>query len=225
MNLKATKTEEIIVDASEIQEQINNLSLKINNLPSYSFDDTKLTSQVSALETKLDNYIKFDTSTDSSFNESIGSLQKEIVTLKDQLANYKPEVNIEVTKPANKFEFVLEKDADGFSDASWVNIIREGQKIQYEYWKKAEEDWNKKFKMYEGWHGSAMAPVIKIICEEPEYLFKNTVRLPGRFCLSSNRRWSSILRFYTIGDKVLIDDTGYGHKREHSICDHNKYHQ
>ena len=221
MNLKAIKTEEIVVDASELQDQINNLYLKYekyHTIPSYTFDDTELKSQISTLEAKLDNYIKFDTSTDSNFNESIGSLQKEIVALKDQLANYKPEVNIEVTKPANKFEFVLEKDAEGFSDTSWENIIREGQKIQYEYWKKAEEDWNKKFKMYEGWHGSAMAPVIKIVCEEPEYIFKNTVRLPGRFCLSSNRRWSSILRFYTIGDKVLIDDTGYGHKWDAPVC-------
>jgi len=221
MNLKAIKTEEIIVDASELQDQINNLYLKYekyHTISSPSFDDTELKTQINTLETKLDNYIKFDTSTDSSFNESIGSLQKEIVALKDQLANYKPEVNIEVTKPANKFEFVLEKDAEGFSDKSWENIIREGQKIQYEYWKKAEEDWNKKFKMYEGWHGSAMAPVIKIVCEEPEYIFKNTVRLPGRFCLSSNRRWSSILRFYTIGDKVLIDDTGYGHKWNAPVC-------
>ena len=47
MNLKATRTEEIIVDASELQEQINNLSFKINNLPSYSFDETELTNKIS----------------------------------------------------------------------------------------------------------------------------------------------------------------------------------
>ena len=218
MNLKATRTEEIIVDASELQEQINNLSLKINNLPSYSFDETELSNKIQSLESKVENYIKFDTSTDNTFAESIGSIQRDIKDLKEQQVNYKPVVNVEPSQPASKFEFVLEKDAEGFSDTSWENIIREGQKIQYEYWKKAEEVWNKKFKMYEGWHGSAMSPVIKIICEEPEYLFKNTVRLPGRFCLSSNRRWSSILRFYTIGDKVLIDDTGYGHKWNAPVC-------
>jgi len=210
MNLKATKTEEIIVDASELQEQINNLSLKINNNSLETrFDDTKLTSRVDILESKLENYIKFDTSTDSNFNESIGSLQKEITALKDQLANYKPEANIEVTKPANKFEFVLEKDSQGFADESWEKIIKEGQRIQFEYWKKAEEKWGKIYKMFPGWHGSAMSPVIKILAEEPEYYFKSTARLPGRFQLSSTRRWASILRFYATGDKVLKDDIRY----------------
>ena len=38
MILKGTKTEEISVDATKIQEQINELSVKIDNLPSYSFD-------------------------------------------------------------------------------------------------------------------------------------------------------------------------------------------
>jgi len=262
MNLKATKTEEIIVDATELQEQIDNLSFRINKIPSYSFDETELTNKIQDLDSKLENYIKFDTSTDkdfdetigniqrdikqlketdstdklleiqakldsyikfdtttdSSFKDSIGSIQKEIVALKDQLANYKPEVNVKTSGPVSKFEFVLEKDAEGFSDASWEKIIKEGQKIQYEYWKKAEEVWNKKVRMYEGWHGSAMSPIIKIICEEPEYLFKNTVRLPGRFCLSSNRRWSSVLRFYTFGDKVLKDDTGYGYKWDAPVC-------
>ena len=118
----------------------------------------------------------------------------------------------------SKFEFVLEKDSIGFSDTSWENIIKEGERIQYEYWKKAEKAWSKRFKMSEGWQGSAMSPVIKIICEEPEYIFKGTVRLPGRFCLSSKSRWSSILRFYTFGRKVLKDDTGYGYKWDAPVC-------
>ena len=125
MNLKATRTEEIIVDASELQEQINNLSLKINNLPSYSFDETELTNKIQSLESKVENYIKFDTATDSNFAESVGSLQKDIATLKEQQANYKPEINVIPSQPASKFEFVLEKDAEGFSDTSWENIIRE----------------------------------------------------------------------------------------------------
>ena len=245
MILKGTKTEEISVDATKIQEQINELSVKIDNLPSYSFDDTEINEKLNDLSTKISNvstdsfddtelkgkitdldnklqsFIKFDMSSDSNFNETIGNLQKELKSLKEQINSIEKQPSqspLPVSSNDNKFEFVLEKDNDGFSDTSWEEIIKKGQEIQYEYWKKAEEVWNKKFKMYEGWHGSAMSPVIKIICEEPEYLFKNTVRLPGRFCLSSRSRWSSVLRFYTIGDKILKDDTGYGYKWNAPVC-------
>lgn len=111
---------------------------------------------------------------------------------------------------ASKFEFVLEVDEDGFSDDSWEEIIRKGQELQYAYWKAAEIKYNKIWKLFPGWHGSAMSPVIKIVCEEPEYHFKDTKRLPGRFCLSSPSRWSSVLRFYGNGDKVLKDTIAYG---------------
>ena len=221
MYLKGFKTEEIKVDASDITTLINELSSKIDNLPEYSFDNTEVKDKISSLEQKLESFIKFDTSTDSNFAEVVGSLQKQLTELKTQVENNSND-NVQAVTPAisnkRKFEFILEKDTDGFSDTSWEKIIKEGQKLQYEYWKKAEEVWGKQFRMSEGWHGSAMSPVIRIICEEPEYLFKNTVRLPGRFCLSSNSRWSSVLRFYTIGDKVLKDDTGYGYKWNSPVC-------
>ena len=145
----------------------------------------------------------------SQLASSVENLENQIVDQK-RLPNLPPK--------NNKYEFVLEKDADGSSDESWEKIIKEGQRIQYEYWNKSEKTWNSRVKMPEGWHGSAMSPVIKIMCEEPEYIFKNTVRLPGRFCLSSSRRWSSVLRFYTFGDKVLKDDTGYGYKWDSPVC-------
>lgn len=148
--------------------------------------------------------------------DMLSQLACSVENLENQIIDQKNSPNL--PPKDNKYEFVLEKDADGSSDESWEKIIKEGQKIQYEYWKKAEKNWNSRVKMPEGWHGSAMSPVIKIMCEEPEYIFKNTVRLPGRFCLSSSRRWSSVLRFYTFGDKVLKDDTGYGYKWDSPVC-------
>ena len=219
MKLFATKTEEISVDASEIQEQLNNLSKRIDSLKqspaSSSADLSSFTDMLHKLDNELKE-IKNDTTTDKSIND----ITKDLKNIKNQLTTIQSSSNVNspISSPNLKFEFVLGKDKEGFSDSSWEEIIKKGQQIQYEYWKEAEETWNKQFKMYEGWHGSAMSPVIKIICEEPEYLFKNTVRLPGRFCLSSNSRWSSILRFYTFGDKVLKDDTGYGYKWDSPVC-------
>lgn len=219
MKLFATKTEEISVDASEIQEQLNNLSKRIDSLKQSPTSSSSDLSSFTDMLHKLDNelkQIKNDTTTDKSIND----ITKDLKNIKNQLTTIQSSSNVNspISSPNLKFEFVLGKDEEGFSDSSWEEIIKKGQQIQYEYWKEAEETWNKQFKMYEGWHGSAMSPVIKIICEEPEYLFKNTVRLPGRFCLSSNSRWSSILRFYTFGDKVLKDDTGYGYKWDSPVC-------
>jgi len=228
MNLKAIRTEEINVDASDLEQQINDLSLVINNLPSYSFDSTELESNISNLNSKysdleklIGDYIKFDTSTDSDFNESIGSIQKEIASLKEEQSKLSDISNRPIaalpveTKSTgeyvpSKFEFVLGVDEDGFSDTSWEEIIKKGQELQYSYWKAAEEKYNKIWKLFPGWHGSAMSPVINIICEEPEYHFKDTKRLPGRFCISSPSRWSSVLRFYGNGSKIVKDNIAYG---------------
>ena len=220
MSLKAIRTEEITVDASDIEQQINDLSLIINNLPSYSFDSTELENNISNVSNKVSNvnkqledYIKFDTSTDSNFNESIGSIQKELALLKEELQTLQGGSRT-VSSPSEyvpaKFEFVLGRDEEGFSDTSWEEIIKKGQDLQYTYWKAAEEKYNKIWKLFPGWHGSAMSPVINIICEEPEYHFKDTKRLPGRFCISSPSRWSSVLRFYGNGSKVIQDDIAYG---------------
>ncbi len=162
-------------------------------------------------ETFLLNEINRLSEENEKFIDIISQLASSIENLED-------EINSKKLIPTKKFEFVLEKDSDGSSDKSWEKIIKEGQRIQYEYWKKSEQIWNNQVKMPEGWHGSAMSPVIKIMCEEPEYIFKNTVRLPGRFCLSSSRRWSSVLRFYTFGDKVIKDDVNYGHKFNSPVC-------
>jgi hypothetical protein len=207
---------EISVDASALQKQITDLSKKVDQLSSSKTEN--LAPMGDILDTLHDKIQEVEKHCANS--ASLDKLQKDIAALTTQISAVSTPNNTDApaTSQAPKFEFILEKDEKGFSDSSWEQIIEQGQKIQYEYWKKAEETWGKIYKMYEGWHGSAMSPVIKIICEEPEYLFRNTVRLPGRFCLSSNSRWSSVLRFYTFGDKVLKDDTGYGYKWNSPVC-------
>ena len=218
MKLSGTKTttEEISVDASNLQ---NELQLQISDL----------SEQIAELENK-----KPDLNTDllSDISDSIvgqAEFLKELQSLVDLQAVKIKELeslnnpssqtpstfeSIElghVTLESAKFEFVLGVDADGhYSDESWEEIIKKGQELQYAYYKAAEDKYSKIWPLFPGWHGSAMAPVIKIICEEPEYHFKDTKRLPGRFCLSSDRRWSSVLRFYGDGQKVLKDTIPYG---------------
>jgi len=211
MKLSGTKTttEEISVDASNLQ---NELQLQISDL----------SEQIAELENK-----KPDLNTDllSDISDSIvgqAEFLKELQSLVDlqavkikeleSLNSSSNKIPLDTaTFEAAKFEFVLGVDADGhYSDESWEEIIKKGQELQYAYYKAAEDKYSKIWPLFPGWHGSAMAPVIKIICEEPEYHFKDTKRLPGRFCLSSDRRWSSVLRFYGDGQKVLKDTIAYG---------------
>jgi len=210
MKLSGTKTttEEISVDASNLQ---NELQLQINDL----------SKQITELENKKPD---LNTGVISDIADSVvghAGLLRELQSLIDLQAVKIKELESSNNSPSktysdvklepDKFEFVLGVDADGhYSDESWEEIIKKGQELQYAYYKAAEDKYSKIWPLFPGWHGSAMAPVIKIICEEPEYHFKDTKRLPGRFCLSSNRRWSSVLRFYGDGQKVLKDTIAYG---------------
>jgi hypothetical protein len=222
MKLFGTSNQEISVDASELQKQITDLSKKVDTLSQVQPTNQTSSSDLSAFGDMLDTLhdkIK-EVENYCANSSSVKELQKDVNELSIKISQVTSSNNIAapIVSATPKFEFILGKDDKGFSDSSWDEIVKKGQEIQYEYWKKAEENWGKLHRMSEGWHGSAMSPVIKIICEEPEYLFKNTVRLPGRFCLSSNSRWSSVLRFYTFGDKVLKDDTGYGYKWNSPVC-------
>ena len=222
MKLFGTSNQEISVDASELQKQITDLSKKVDTLSQVQPTNQTSSSDLSAFGDMLDTLhdkIK-EVENYCTNSSSVKELQKDVNQLSIKISQVTSGNNIAAptVSATPKFEFILGKDDKGFSDSSWDEIVKKGQEIQYEYWKKAEENWGKLHRMSEGWHGSAMSPVIKIVCEEPEYLFKNTVRLPGRFCLSSNSRWSSVLRFYTFGDKVLKDDTGYGYKWNSPVC-------
>jgi len=210
MKLSGTKTttEEISVDASNLQ---NELQLQINDL---SKQITELENKKPDLNTGVISDIADSVVGHAGLLRELQSLVdlqavkiKELESVNDSPSKTPSDAKLE---PA-KFEFVLGVDADGhYSDKSWEEIIKKGQEVQYAYYKAAEDKYSKIWPLFPGWHGSAMAPVIKIICEEPEYHFKDTKRLPGRFCLSSNRRWSSVLRFYGDGQKVLKDTIAYG---------------
>ena len=199
MKINLTKTEEYDIDGSPIY---NALSEKLQA----QFSDLK--NELNAKDSNQDNNISNNRGLIESFESRIDTLNDKIKELES--LNKISHQTTSTFEPA-KFEFVLGVDADGhYSDESWEEIIKKGQEIQYEYWKEAEDKYSKIWKLFPGWHGSAMSPVIKIICEEPEYHFRDTKRLPGRFCLSSNRRWSSVLRFYGDGQKVLRDNIAYG---------------
>ena len=114
---------------------------------------------------------------------------------------------------SNKFTFVLENDEGGYADDSWEEIIAKGQALQETYWKKGETYWTETLGASpsgEGWYGTVDSPVITILCLEPEYWFRNTARVPGRFQVRSPARWQSVLRFYGTGPKNIIDDIAYG---------------
>ena len=115
---------------------------------------------------------------------------------------------------ASPFEFILENDGDGFADASWESIIDQGQKLQEQYYRQAEtfgvSEYGAPPANSTGWYGTAESPIIIIKCIEPVYRFKNTARLPGRFQVRGNGHWSSFLRFYGTGDKVLKDTIPWG---------------
>lgn len=136
-------------------------------------------------------------------------------TTDEDLKNLTDRVSFLEAKPdlrVPRFTYVLETDEDGFADDSWEDIIRKGQAEQARYWKHGEDYWGARFPSPSGpgWLGTSSMPVVTILCEEPEYFFHNTARLPGRFQLKASARWGSTLRFYCDGDKVLVDDIAYG---------------
>lgn len=230
MKLSGTKTEIINVDATDLYNKIDILQQSIADIPKYDFEDineelshlnesisnikeslqedvtqelySSIDEKTTELKQKFEILEKISNSADTSLISNINELSNKI----DNLELSSPET----IHTSNKFEFVLEKDENGFSDDSWEDIIKKGQEIQYAYYKAAEDKYSKIWPLFPGWHGSAMSPVIKIVCMEPEYHFKDTKRLPGRFCLSSPSRWSSVLRFYGDGEKVIKDTIPYG---------------
>jgi hypothetical protein len=111
-------------------------------------------------------------------------------------------------------------------DASWDRIIQEGQAIQHAYYTQGEEKWQSELgdsPSGRGWYGSVSMPVITIVATAPEYNFRSTKRLPGRFRLWSPARWGSALRFHCDNGPTFHDnwttDSGipYGFKTDAPI--------
>lgn len=94
-------------------------------------------------------------------------------------------------------------------DASWDNIIAQGQAVQEKFYHEAEAFWQMKqgdSPSGYGWYGTQAMPVITIVCTAPEYNFRSTKRLPGRFRLWCPARNSSILRFHCNQGPTLHDN-------------------
>lgn len=117
-------------------------------------------------------------------------------------------------KWSGPYEFNLENDDEGYADDSWDRIIKHGQEVQQPFWEEGEQRWNRELGPSPkgiGWYGSVSMPIITIRLTEPEYKFRNTKRLPGRFALRSISRWGQAFRCDGKGDKVIKDSIGYGH--------------
>ena len=110
MKLFAKKTEEISVDASEIQEQLNNLSKRIDSLKqspaSSSADLSSFTDMLHKLDNELKE-IKNDTTTDKSIND----ITKDLKNIKNQLTTIQSSSNVNspISSPNLKFEFVWDE--------------------------------------------------------------------------------------------------------------------
>jgi len=130
---------------------------------------------------------------------------KEIRSLVDKL-----QVDIAstalVSQPSQKYHYELDPRNP---DESWDKIIKEGQAIQRPYNLDAEAYWQNKqgdSPSGKGWYGTVGMPVITIVANAPEYDFRSTKRLPGRFRLWSPTRWGSTLRFHCDIGPTLHDN-------------------
>lgn len=139
---------------------------------------------------------------------------KELTTLADRVKALEQR-KVEVPK-ADPFEFVLkDENGDGFIDDEWKNIIRKGQSLQANVWTEKEQYWKERNGRPPagevGWYGSSTMPVIRIICASGEHFARGTLRLPGRFELTSHARWGAMIRFEGQDDGTnMIDDIAYG---------------
>ena len=112
------------------------------------------------------------------------------------------------TAPTGLPRYHYELDASD-PDASWDRILKEGQAVQRKAYIEGERYWTDKqgaSPSGRGWFGSVSMPVITIVASEPEYNFRSTKRLPGRFRLWSPARWGSALRFHCDRGPTLHDN-------------------
>jgi len=172
----------------------------------------KITVDASELKQYIENIEK-------KLDETQQQNKNAIIAIAQAIQQTQSEVNSAFVGK-NRFEFYLERDSNLYADASLEKIIKEGQKIQSEYWHNAEERLGARWgsPSGEGWLGTTVSPLIKIICNEPEYHFANTLRLPSRFQLTSHARFASVLYFEMDGDKRMIDNNRWGMQTDDPVC-------
>lgn len=174
---------------------------------SFTFNTKEIKECFDNLERKLDEVQQND-------QDGFKVLVQAVNQLKSEIDNKK-------VAPLNPFDFYLKRDDGGYhADKSWKKIIEEGQKIQSEYWFNGEERLGKRFASPygEGWIGSAVTPIIRIIGYEPEYWFRNTARLPGRFQFTHHAHFGGYNYFELNGEEVLYDDNGWGMQTNSPVC-------
>lgn len=180
-----------------IDQKISELQSKIDQLP----DTQEMAMRLEILE------------------KSAADVYPKAVALADNLG--KRITDLESAAPAaqpsnDPYTFVLrDDDGDGFIDDEWEEIIKAGQTLQAKVWAEKEQYWTDRIGTPPagevGWYGSSTMPVIRIVCESGEHFAHGTLRLPGRFELTSPSRWGAMIRFEADDQgKHLIDDIAYG---------------
>lgn len=158
--------------------------------------------------------ILFTISTQASELAKLADEIKELTTLADRVTALEERPNVEPAR--NPYDFILQDDDDdGFIDNEWEDIIRQGQALQSVVWAEKEQYWNERNGRPPagevGWYGSSTMPVIRIICASGEHFARGTLRLPGRFELTSPARWGAMIRFEGQDSGTnMIDDIAYG---------------
>jgi len=118
------------------------------------------------------------------------------------------QLQIPRTAPTGLMRYHYELDPKD-PDGSWDRILKEGQAEQRKDFLEGEAYWTSKQGKSPsgyGWFGSVSMPVITIVATAPEYNFRSTKRLPGRFRLWSPTRWGSTLRFHCDEGPTLHDN-------------------
>lgn len=180
------------------------LSVQAADLPSLlreAANIAELPPRVESLQLSIDG-IKADLANrDTASREELNALVARITALET-----KPD---QAPPGQDKFSFVLQNDVDGFADDSWDEIVKSGQTLQAAYWQKYETYYKAIYGDIRGpgWHGTAHMPVILIIAVEPEYRFRKTHYLPGRFQVTSPSRWGSILKWEAA---TVLDTINWG---------------
>jgi len=155
-----------------------------------------------------------------SLPEQVSKLRQSHTTSLQTLQAQVDQLQIPRTAPTGLMRYHYELDPKD-PDGSWDRIIKEGQAEQRKDFLEGEAYWTSKQGKSPsgyGWFGSVSMPVITIVATAPEYNFRSTKRLPGRFRLWSPTRWGSTMRFYCDEGPTLHDNwtnasgTPYGFK-------------
>jgi len=143
-----------------------------------------------------------------SLPEQVSKIRQSHTASLQTLQAQVDQLQIPRTAPTGLMRYHYELDPKD-PDGSWSRIVKEGQAEQRKDFLEGEAYWTSKQGKSPsgyGWFGSVSMPVITIVATAPEYNFRSTKRLPGRFRLWSPTRWGSTLRFHCDEGPTLHDN-------------------